>query len=254
MARMTCGIYILRFKDTHKVYIGKSTNIEKRFLEHKSSFNTNTAARKLQTAYTQYGVPSIEVLVVCDKELLDTNEVEAIEIFNSITDGFNTLLIANGGSNLYGELSPNSKYSNVEYEKAFFALLDNPNLTYIEISNISKIPATVLSHIVAGNSHSWLSNKYPKEYLLLQELYTNKNIQRSKFNIKPATTSKLDRKEVVKVLKYLVSNTEMNHNQISELTGIKLNTIRDISSMRRHTWLANVCPVEYAQLKQIKGK
>ena len=31
---MTIGIYLLRFNGTHKVYVGQSINIEKRYTDH----------------------------------------------------------------------------------------------------------------------------------------------------------------------------------------------------------------------------
>lgn len=251
---MPCGVYVLIFENTDKVYVGQSTNIAKRFLEHKSSLVTTTASKKLQNAYEAFGMPKIEILVECSSSELSAKELEFIKEFDSVNSGFNSIFVTNGGSNLRGEHSYAAKYSNAEYEQAFFTLLNNSNLAYKEVSDLCNVPATVLVQIVAGNSHLWLKDKYPKEYEKLKQISKYKNTYRAKFKTKPSTTSTLDKTAVINALKYLVSDSKLSHTKISELTNIKISTIRDISSMRRHTWLANTCPVEYEKLKQIKGK
>ena len=251
---MTCGVYVLIFENTDKVYIGQSTNVEKRFLEHKSSLVTTTASKKLQDAYQKFGMPKIEILLECGSSDLNTKELELIKEFDSVNTGFNSIIVTNGGSNLRGEQSYAAKYNNAQYEQAFFTLLNNSDLSYKEISNLCNIPITVLTQMVAGNSHVWLKDKYPKEYEKLKQVSIYKNTHRAEFKTKPSTTSTLDKAAVINALKYLVSDDKLSHAKISELTNIKISTIRDISSMRRHTWLANTCPVEYEKLKQIKGK
>jgi hypothetical protein len=251
---MTCGVYVLLFENTDKVYVGQSINIEKRFLEHKSSLITTTASKKLQNAYEVFGMPKVEILLECGSSDLNAKELECIKEFDSVNNGFNSIIVTNGGSNLCGEQSYAAKHSNAQYEQAFFTLLNNPNLSYKEVSNLCNIPTTVLTQMVTGNSHLWLKDKYPKEYEKLKQVSKYKNAHRAEFKIKPSTTSTLDKTAVINALKYLVSDPKLSHTKISELTNIKISTIRDISSMRRHTWLANTCPVEYEKLKQIKGK
>ena len=88
---MTCGIYLLRFNGTKAVYVGQSINIEERYSSHIRYMRAKTTSHKLQYAYDTYGIPTLEILVECDKELLNETENEAIAIFNSVENGFNTL-------------------------------------------------------------------------------------------------------------------------------------------------------------------
>lgn len=62
---MTCGIYIMSFKGTDKVYIGKSKSIETRANSHMFLFRKNRAPYKLQQAYNTFGNPDLEILEKC---------------------------------------------------------------------------------------------------------------------------------------------------------------------------------------------
>lgn len=172
---MTCGIYKLNFTGTDMVYIGLSDNIERRFIGHKYNFRHSSSDSKLQNAYNMYGLPSIEILCECEQEELDKYEIEAIEIFNSIDNGFNT---RNGGTtgntNLYGDRNNRAKYSNEQIISAFKLLLEN-KYTQKEISNISGVSVQAISHISAGTGHTWLANKFPEEYTEFRNSKANKS-------------------------------------------------------------------------------
>lgn len=169
---MTCGVYLLRFKNTDMVYVGISENIERRLNSHKHSFKERTAPKKLQNAFLQYGEPNLEVLCECDRSELAVLEKEAIQIFNSIEYGFNS---RDGGScgasvSLSGEGNGRSKYSNKQIEQAF-QLLINTTLTQKQIADTVGISKEAVSHISAGTGHTWLNKKFPTEY---QNLLSNK--------------------------------------------------------------------------------
>lgn len=69
---MTTGIYLLDFgKDT---YVGKSTNIESRVQQHIGALQTDTAARPLQNAYLNKGIPKFKILETCHSDHLDILE------------------------------------------------------------------------------------------------------------------------------------------------------------------------------------
>ena len=125
---MTIGIYRLVFPNTNKVYIGQSTDIEKRFRAHISTFTTNTATYKLQEAYRLYGKPSLEILIECSLAELNNAETEAVQIFNSYKGGFNS---SPGGdlTQRHGDNSPNAKYTNNTYYGILCALISKDNLS-----------------------------------------------------------------------------------------------------------------------------
>lgn len=160
---MTIGIYVLKFPNTDKVYIGQSNDIESRYTRHLRSMFTGTSSIKLNLAYQKYGKPTFDILCECSYDELDTTENEAIEIYNSVSNGFNTYNAARGYSMYSGSKHYNSKYTYNQIEECFFLLLDSTNsIKYIsEITGISQGSINVLSR---GMSHKYLKELYPNEY------------------------------------------------------------------------------------------
>lgn len=165
---MTCGIYLLRFKDTNKVYVGQSTNIEARYKSHLNRMANEISSYKLNEAYKVYGTPSLEILNECLEHELNTFENEAIEIFNSCSEGFNSLDKADICPNLKGPLHGRSKYTVEQIEQVFNILVNDFDISYKDISNITGVPTNRISSIRIGDTHSWLAEKFPIEYELLK--------------------------------------------------------------------------------------
>ena len=87
------GIYKLTNLDSGKSYIGKSTNIKKRIIDHfKSSIGIKTIADQtvhhaiLETGFWNW---SIEYIIYCDKDQLNELEKYYIEFFKSQEFGYN---------------------------------------------------------------------------------------------------------------------------------------------------------------------
>lgn len=165
---MKTGIYILRFKGTDKVYIGQSVNIFRRYSAHLRALRNNVSSSKLREAYQMYGEPSLEILLECDAKSLDMEEIQAIEIFDSCTNGFNTFDTILGSNNQVGEDASNSIYNNKVYEEVFLLCVEGilPNQ---EIASILEVSYSVVSSISACQNHRWLKDIYPVEYSLLEE-------------------------------------------------------------------------------------
>jgi hypothetical protein len=175
---MTCGIYKLNFNNTNKVYIGQSIDIENRFVKHKSAFNRNVATPKLQQAYNNYGMPTLEVIISCDISELNNTEKEAIEIFDSVNNGFNTLY-ESGNPVLFGDKAGGSKYTNEQYISVLRLLVSsNPTLSKREIQEITGISLYTIRHIAALESHTWLKQLCPDEYIELERIKTQKKYYR----------------------------------------------------------------------------
>lgn len=172
---MTIGIYCLKFNGTDKVYIGQSTNIEKRFTKHKYNFKKGTAANKLQEAYNLYGAPFIETILEISTLELDCAEKEAIEIYDSINKGFNTYKDAYQSPNpQLGYLNGNAKYSKEQIFQAFNLLIDSTH-TVKEISTIVGIPEHVIYRIADGTTHIWLKEENHLRYMELMKLKGHRN-------------------------------------------------------------------------------
>lgn len=175
---MITGIYRLCFSGTHKVYIGQSKDIMLRYNIHKTNLRRNKSSKKLQDAYTHYGMPALDILVQCTENELDDLELEAIEIFDSVLNGFNTIDGSTYRSELKGQLAGNAKYSNEQVEEVFIYLVEN-KLTHREIMEITGISRGAISDISAGFTHRWLQEKYPEKYLDLLALkgYARKSVK-----------------------------------------------------------------------------
>lgn len=165
---MTIGIYRLCFSGTDQCYVGQSVDIERRFNQHLLSFNKKSAVLKLQEAFNKYGKPYLEILCTCTIAELDKLEEEAIQIFDSVNNGFNTIPLSELMHNNKGISNPNSKYSETQIIEAA-KLLTNPNNTAKYISNIVGIPETAVRDIACFNTHNWLQEKEPEIYSKLLE-------------------------------------------------------------------------------------
>ncbi len=168
---MTIGIYRLIFKDTDKTYIGQSVRIEVRYLEHLRNIKNGTANTKLLEANKLYGKPELDIILECPIEELDTWEDEAIEIFNSVDNGFNLYKYSNQAPSYTGEYGyGNTKYSKDQIIDSFNLLVDRPDLSYTDISKITNVTTAAVSSISNLSTHTWLSQEYPSRYEALKNM------------------------------------------------------------------------------------
>jgi hypothetical protein len=123
-------------------------------------------------AYKEYGVPDLSILVECEVEELNINENLAIEIFDSVKSGLNTLEHAEDmpswKNQLKGEDVGTSINSNIDILNAA-TLMGNPNYTLVEIAEITGIHYATIRKISQGAQHKWLADKYPEIWAELQE-------------------------------------------------------------------------------------
>jgi len=168
---MTIGIYRLIFNGTDKTYIGQSVRIEVRYLEHLRSIKNGSANTKLLEANKLYGKPELDIILECPIEELDTLEDEAIEIFNSVDNGFNVYRYSNQVPEYTNELGyGNNKYSQDQIINVFNLLVDKPELSYKSISDITNVPVDTITTISNLKQHTWLSEEFPVKYGQLKQL------------------------------------------------------------------------------------
>lgn len=170
---MTIGIYKLIFNNTSKCYIGQSNDIEKRFNSHIYAMKKSISSRKLNNAYTTFGIPTLEILVQCTSQDLAANELKFIELYNSISDGFNTIGYANGITTLQGPEHGSAIYTKEQILEVFNMLLDT-SATYKEVAEVLNVSFNVVTQIAESRSHTWLASEFPMEYSLLKN---NRNIR-----------------------------------------------------------------------------
>lgn len=174
------GIYAIYFSSApDKFYIGRSTNLRTRLLEHSSSLLAGRHInRKLQNFYNKYRDPNFVVLEYAEPHLLKQLEIDYINEFNSYHDGLN---LTNGGENCgFGEGVHSAKHKESDYIKVLM-LLANTNLTCAQVAQEACVSRDIVKAISCGAAHGYLESLFPKEYALLKsKKYTRDNSAESK--------------------------------------------------------------------------
>lgn len=101
---MTIGIYKIENVLNHKIYIGQSVHIEKRWQEHCRPSTMSV----IGTAIKKYGKEnfSFQILEECDVEKLDERENYYIDFYNSLTpNGYNIAININGKNIIFSNYS-----------------------------------------------------------------------------------------------------------------------------------------------------
>jgi hypothetical protein len=246
---MTCGIYKLKFNGTHKVYIGQSNNIEGRLRSHKNFMKSSKCSKKLKEAYLQYGMPSIEVIIECEEHELDLCENEAIIIWNSVVEGFNTLQKAEDAPKYLakGEEHVSSIYSNKQIEEAFL-LMVRSKLTLKQVSETTGIEYHTLRSIRSQHNHKWLKEKYPTEYVDMINSKGSRNIS----NGIGYGNSKYSREDLASAL-FLLAEGKLSRKQIAAEINISYKAVSNIVS-NAYPWLGDAYPEEYKKVVDRKNK
>lgn len=182
---MTVGIYLLRFEGTDKVYVGQSRNIEKRVTKHFRDLKAREHSYKLQKAFSTYGMPIYEIVAECSIEELDTLEIEAVAIFDSINNGFNSMEAGEYFPIFIGEKNAQSLYSDEDIEWIFNYLIDNPEMSLITVSENTGVHRSTLKNINNGYSHKWLEDRFPERYKILMGIKRAKLVNTLKYSGKP---------------------------------------------------------------------
>lgn len=199
-----------------KVYIGQTSNPQKRWKEHQqlgsiTYINNKNKHSRLYLAMRKYGVENF-IFEVIEEPTANYNDRERywIQYYNSFLDknkGYNLTL---GGENppvLTGEDNVLSVYSNKAIEQIQQELALNVK-TYDEISQQYQFPKGYLTMINAGTSRYNLDLTYPlrtngnerKDKTLVEEiifelLYTENSIEdlKKKYSIGDKTIRKINR-------------------------------------------------------------
>lgn len=166
---MTIGIYKLNFSNG-AFYIGQSIDIERRFSAHLYTLKNNTSSAKLQKAFEITGLPSLEILVECTEEELDSIEKEAIEIFNATTEGLNSSVGGNHTQSKDGKSCYLLSHELDIYRNILQDLITDT--TCKKISEKFNVTLDIVLQISSLKSHSWLAEDLPEEYSILEKINT----------------------------------------------------------------------------------
>ena len=110
--KISCGIYIITNLINNKVYIGKSNNIQRRFMEHKSPYEwSRTPNKPLYLAFVKYGLInfSFDIIEECDINILNEREKYWIDFYNSTNRDIGYNILSGGDGHGPNEKHPNHK-------------------------------------------------------------------------------------------------------------------------------------------------
>lgn len=130
------GIYKIENIINHKIYIGKSIFVEKRFKEHKYALINNCHINKhLQSAWNKYGSENFEFSIIeeCSKSNINEREIYWINFYGGIENN-NNYNILKGGLGGVGNEQWKKKISNTvkeHYKNGDY----NQRLNFIIITN-----------------------------------------------------------------------------------------------------------------------
>jgi len=99
---MIIGIYCITNIINGKSYIGKSVNIERRWVKHKSYLQTGIHPNShLQSAWNKYGEDAFTFSIIeeCTESILSDKEISYISMFDSKLNGYN---LTDGGEGVSG--------------------------------------------------------------------------------------------------------------------------------------------------------
>ena len=160
------GIYKIENKINHKVYIGQSVNIKRRWSNHRQHYKNPKDKGYdyyLYRSMRKYGIKnfSFEILEVCPPSLLNERERYYINKYDSFFNGYNNSL---GGE---------SKITSANLKERIIGIfkdLEDSNLTHGEIAKKYDISAEMVQGINTGR-HWFCENKsYPiRKYRLSKD-------------------------------------------------------------------------------------
>lgn len=165
------GIYKIENQINHKIYIGQSINIEKRFNKHKSSaFNPNDKQYNnyFYSSIRKYGIKNFTFSVIekCKRNELDERERYWIQYYNSTNPekGYN---LTDGGQNAI-TYTPKLDHDKVNQIKN---LLKNSIISEAEIAEKFNVSQKMISEINQGNAWVSENTQYPiRTYSLKKEI------------------------------------------------------------------------------------
>lgn len=168
------GIYALWFEKPKLIYVGQSVLLCKRKQNHYNELKRyRHKNRKVQAAYTLFGLPEFIVLETCSVSKLNDREAHWIEKYNAINEGLNLRAVFAEGENFNLICSKHSKIAVLKV----FSLLTKSSFTYYDIAIKARTSIDLVSSIAQGKSHIWLKKEYPNLYAKIG----SKNLYNTKF-------------------------------------------------------------------------
>ena len=213
------GIYKIENSINHKIYIGQSTKILKRWNEH-----INVECDSLiHQAIKKYGYNNFTftILELCKKEELDAKEIDYIIMYNSIAPhGYNK---ERGGKNCCDVQGENNPWA-ILTETDVFDIRESYNQLNTRSSTYLKYQDRVSLYTFID---VWLGKSWKHIHM---DVYTDENKKYQKNNFDRITNhSKVVTEEEVKCIRDLYNLGELTKKEVLEkFPHINTNTFNDI--------------------------
>lgn len=260
------GIYKIQNKVTDKVYIGKSVNIEKRWIQHRCHLNNNVHANDyLQKAWNKYGENgfNFSVLCECEESVLDEKEIYYINLYKA-TDrsyGYNLREGGDGGAmsqetieKLRGVGSTLSEDDVRHIKICMYLLMDRK-----EIAEIYNVSPKVLTAISQGKNWGYvLPELNDKIHNLKQSLIDERNqmiidyydnglkitdivkltglstsiVEKAVYKYRDIKSKDSQMEKYNKIFE--LHNQGVNNYQISKIVGVSASTVQRYLSGEQH--------------------
>jgi predicted GIY-YIG superfamily endonuclease len=183
---MTEGIYMIHCVPTGDVYIGSSSRIEARWVDHKSALNRGVHhSKKLQDVWSTLGSESfthevLEITLDLAARELHWMEVYKEKLLNTSEATWNPMrnqeyvdkMLATRGDKQTGVNSSSAKLTEDKYLQIFYALATT---TYSaeDLSDYFGLSPRSIRDIAKGSRHAWIRENYPKQFDVMQNWRNN---------------------------------------------------------------------------------
>ena len=150
---MSIGIYKIENLINHKIYIGQSIHIEKRWQQHCQPSGNSVIAKAIQ----KYGKENFtfQILEECSEQELDRRELFYIQYYNSIVpNGYNVTDYVNGQRHVYKFYDREILYQIIEDIK-------NTDLSFQDIAIKYNLDISMIYYLNRGDYHTLEGLTYP---------------------------------------------------------------------------------------------
>lgn len=223
------GIYKFTNKQSGKVYVGQSVNIERRRQSHYwPSHAERTPFDKILQAHPDLFI--FEIIEECPADLLDEREQYWIKYYNSYYHGYNCTL---GGKSARGETCSNATFTNEEVLE-IIKLLEEGDLSNTEIADLFN---STRERIRAINETKCWSHLHNYKSNIRNESLAKKGINRN--GCGPQTGNNILTESQVKEIIKLLEEGHLNSEQIGKYYNVQAGVIKHINQCDTWTYLHN---------------
>ena len=249
---MTVGIYFFQNKRNDKVYVGQSTNKERRYEEHVRSmknYNGNLYSKFYEAFSKEPDNFEYYIGIECEVEELNELEMYYIQLYDSHLNGYN---MTKGGHNLTGEESHFAILTEKQVEQIKYDLKFTKK-TQVEIAKEYGVTDSNINSI--NNGRIWSHTEdytYPIRFTRNPSKYCP--VCKTKVSYQATlcdkcsrgewgksimgennSSAKLNNKEVTEIKRILFEDSSISQEQLASTYNVSISTIYRIN--RGQSWV-----------------